>query len=303
MTSRILSVLALLLAAAPLQAQPDASGCNDHPAFPRLSGFHIADCESASSQLSRFPVGAPNVATKGATLEDVRGPYWRIHYVLNAGVTRPKPGQLSRDFETENGRAGGKQMGTYPGRCKIVLDASLHNDDHCVVDGFTGRVVKNGTETWAFMETEQDGTAYELRIAERAAAVVSASGSTGAPVANEMLEKIIKDGFITLHINFDYNRASLKQASVPIIVQIVEMLKLAPDLHIQVAGHTDSIGGAAANQTLSEKRADSVVKTLMSSGVPQERLSAKGYGESKPVADNKTAVGRADNRRVELIKE
>lgn len=300
MITRTLSVVALLLAATSLQAQPDASGCNDHPAFPRLSGFHIADCESASNQLSRFPVGAASVATKSAALEDVRGPYWRIHYVLNSGVTRPKPGQLRRDFGAATVRAGGKEMGDYAGRCKIVLDASLHNDNNCVVDGYSGKLVKNGKDVWAFMETEDDGGAYELRVAERESA--TASASTGAPVANEMLEKIIKDGFITLHINFDYNRASLKQDSVPIIVQIVEMLKLAPDLNIQVAGHTDSSGGAAANQKLSEMRADSVVKTLMSSGVPQERLSAKGHGESKPVADNKTLAGRAENRRVELIK-
>lgn len=301
MATKLFGVLALLLAAAPAQAHTDAPGCNDHPAFPRLAGFHIAHCESANSELRRFPVGVAESTTKSATLEDVRGPYWRIHYVLNTGVTRPKPGQLSHDFSAATERAGGKSMGNYAGSCKIVLDASLHDDNSCVVDGYTAKAMLNGKEAWAFMETRDDGAAYELRIAEREA--VAATAATGAPVANEMLEKIIKEGFVTLHINFDYNKASSKPDAVPIIVQIVEMLKLAPDLNLQVAGHTDSRGAAGANQRLSEARADSVVKMLIASGVPPERLTAKGYGESKPVADNATAAGRAENRRVELVKQ
>ena len=300
MTTKLFGLLALLLVAAPAQAHSDAPGCNDHPAFPRLSGFHIAHCESANSELRRFPVGAAGSTTKSAALEDVRGPYWRIHYVLNSGVTRPKPGQLSRDFSAATERAGGKTMGDYAGSCKIVLDASLHDDNSCVVDGYTAKAMLNGKEAWAFMETRDDGAAYELRIAERETV---ATPSTGAPVANEMLEKIIKEGFVTLHINFDYNKASSKPDAVPIIVQIVEMLKLAPDLNLQVAGHTDSRGAAAAKQRLSEARADNVVKMLIASGVPAERLTAKGYGESKPVADNKTTAGRAENRRVELVKQ
>lgn len=139
-------------------------------------------------------------------------------------------------------------------------------------------------------------TGYELRVVERE------SSGTPIPVANEMLEKIIKEGYVTLYINFDFGKATIKQESIPIIVQIVEMLKLAPDMKIEVAGHTDSIGGEKTNQTLSEARAQSVVNTLIDSGVPAARLTAKGYGQSKPIASNKTAEGRNTNRRVELRK-
>ena len=120
--------------------------------------------------------------------------------------------------------------------------------------------------------------------------------------ANRPSTKIIKEGFVTLHINFDFGKASIKQESIPLIVQIIEMLKLAPDLSIEVDGHTDNVGGEKANQALSEARAESVVRTLITSGVPAARLTAVGYGQSKPVADNRTAEGRSKNRRVELRK-
>ena len=70
---------------------------------------------------------------------------------------------------------------------------------------------------------------------------------------------------------------------------------------VEVAGHTDSMGSEAYNQGLSERRAQSVQDYLVSKGVKAQRLTAKGYGESMPVASNDTDAGRAENRRVELI--
>jgi len=76
-----------------------------------------------------------------------------------------------------------------------------------------------------------------------------------------------------------------------------------PALKIYVVGHTDNVGAAAANQALSEKRAQSVRDWLTEKGIAASRLTAKGYGASKPVADNTTEEGRAKNRRVELVKQ
>ena len=73
-----------------------------------------------------------------------------------------------------------------------------------------------------------------------------------------------------------------------------------PELHIEVAGHSDDVGDAAANAGLSERRARTVRHFLIEYGVAEERLTFKGYGESQPIADNSTAEGRATNRRVEL---
>jgi len=73
-----------------------------------------------------------------------------------------------------------------------------------------------------------------------------------------------------------------------------------PSIHIEISGHTDTTGTAAYNQTLSENRAKSVVQYLIGKGISTERLSFKGYGQSKPIDTNDTETGRANNRRTEL---
>ncbi len=80
------------------------------------------------------------------------------------------------------------------------------------------------------------------------------------------------------------------------------MLKSKADWQMTVEGHTDATGSAAYNQSLSEKRAQSVIDFLTAAGIPAARLKAAGFGSSKPVASNDTELGRGQNRRVELVK-
>ena len=81
---------------------------------------------------------------------------------------------------------------------------------------------------------------------------------------------------------------------------VVKILTDNPSYNLTIDGHTDNTGDAAKNQTLSENRAASVQAYLESKGVAADRLSSAGYGQDKPAADNKTAAGRALNRRVEM---
>ena len=85
--------------------------------------------------------------------------------------------------------------------------------------------------------------------------------------------------------------------------EIVKLLQQNADLKLRVEGHTDNQGNAAANQALSERRAQAVMAWLSAHGVEASRLSAKGMGQTKPVADNGAEEGRAKNRRVELVKQ
>ncbi|MGH8236936.1 MAG: OmpA family protein [Steroidobacteraceae bacterium] len=78
---------------------------------------------------------------------------------------------------------------------------------------------------------------------------------------------------------------------------------LLPTLQLGIEGHTDNVGDAASNKKLSEARAKSVTAAIVASGVETARLSAAGFGQDKPVADNRTEEGRAKNRRVELVKK
>ncbi|MGB5736222.1 MAG: OmpA family protein, partial [Thiohalocapsa sp.] len=82
--------------------------------------------------------------------------------------------------------------------------------------------------------------------------------------------------------------------------RVTTLLEQRPDLTARVEGHTDSSGGAAINQDLSQQRAQAVMQALITRGVAGDRLSAKGYGAERPIASNATEAGRRANRRVEI---
>jgi OOP family OmpA-OmpF porin len=104
-------------------------------------------------------------------------------------------------------------------------------------------------------------------------------------------------------VNFATDSAKLRPESMAILDSAAATLKEWGEVKVEVAGHTDSVNSDAYNLKLSQRRAEAVRAYLIKQGVAAERLTAKGYGESMPVADNKTAAGRAKNRRVELIPQ
>ncbi|MEJ0037440.1 MAG: OmpA family protein [Gammaproteobacteria bacterium] len=109
-------------------------------------------------------------------------------------------------------------------------------------------------------------------------------------------------GSITLEgVTFEYNSANLQAGSLNILDDVADGLKKHPRLKVELQGHTDSRGPDAYNLTLSQKRADSVRAYLLKDGVPTTQITAKGYGEGQPIADNNTDAGRAQNRRVVMF--
>lgn len=102
-------------------------------------------------------------------------------------------------------------------------------------------------------------------------------------------------------VNFEFDKATLSQEDIAIIDRDVATLEKWSNVNVEIAGHTDSRGSDEYNVGLSQRRAEAVRNYLISKGVAAERLSAKGYGESRPVADNATDEGRLMNRRVELV--
>ncbi len=101
-------------------------------------------------------------------------------------------------------------------------------------------------------------------------------------------------------VNFEFDKDRLTTNAKTLLGEVVAELEAHPDIAIEIAGHTDAKGSEAYNQSLSERRAQSVVSYLISRGIAQSRLTASGYGESQPIADNETEEGRELNRRVEL---
>ncbi|MFQ5699917.1 MAG: OmpA family protein, partial [Myxococcota bacterium] len=100
--------------------------------------------------------------------------------------------------------------------------------------------------------------------------------------------------------NFNFDQAEIRPVSRVVLDAAIDALRRYPNLRVEVAGHTDSTGDATYNQALSERRARAVADYLVSKGIAASRLRVAGYGEGRPIADNSTRGGRAQNRRTEL---
>ncbi|MFT3906323.1 MAG: OmpA family protein [Steroidobacteraceae bacterium] len=107
---------------------------------------------------------------------------------------------------------------------------------------------------------------------------------------------------VKLEVNFDTNSATIRPDSYGELDRFVQFLNEVPSAHGTLEGHTDSVGSDAYNLKLSQARADAVKAYVVGKGVSGSRLETRGYGESQPVADNKTADGRAQNRRVQFVR-
>ncbi len=107
------------------------------------------------------------------------------------------------------------------------------------------------------------------------------------------------------NVLFDFGKANLRKESYETLNDLVEYLKLKPKMTIEIGGHTDNVGTPESNQKLSQERAESVRNYIISKGVSASRITAVGYGQSVPVADNTSDEGRQKNRRTEvkIIKE
>ena len=99
---------------------------------------------------------------------------------------------------------------------------------------------------------------------------------------------------------FDFDKSTVKPEAAAILDRLVAFMNENKDKRVSLSGHTDSVGTDAYNQALSERRVGSVRDYVVKKGVDGERVSGQGFGESKPIADNKTREGRAKNRRVEI---
>ncbi len=144
-------------------------------------------------------------------------------------------------------------------------------------------------------DTDGDGV---LDYLDRCPNIKGVASNNGCPEVNKEVLKVFKQA---LHgVQFDSGKATLKPVSYGILDMIVTIMNNNPTYNLDIAGHTDSQGDDAMNMDLSNRRAATVRQYLIDKGIAESRLQSKGYGETMPVADNKTAAGRAKNRRVEF---
>jgi OmpA-OmpF porin, OOP family len=259
-----IAILSLLIFCS-LSLPQDIEGSKDHPMFNRLSGFYITDYSVEDFGSHLFYDENDNEIT-------VEGKKTFIKYESENEVGALK---IIRNFSNAIKKIGGTAYEQYENR------VYLH--------------IKQGNkETWA--EVFAGDYDYDLTIVEK--------GEVEQEVtANLILKELNETGKAILYINFDSGKATIKKESMPVVEQIIEMMKQAKDIKLSVEGHTDSDGSNESNLKLSEARAKAVVEAIVKGGIDASRLSSAGFGEEKPIADNSTDEGKAKNRRVELIKK
>lgn len=271
----------LLMVAVPVQAA-DAPKSKDHPLLTRYPDSHITEFTKNYSAVE-FAVGSKGGAPQR---QPVEGDATVIRYFYNNADKQPGALQLIRNYQNAIKSIGGE----------VVYERLPRDSD----GGETTLKVKTGgKEVWVRVEPDIFGAptqSYKLSIVEVAA-------MQQVVTANKLLDELNRNGFIALYINFDTGKADLKADGKATVNEIATMLKSAPALRIAIEGHTDNVGQAAANKSLSERRAKSVMEAIVAAGIDAKRLSAAGFGQEKPVADNRSEDGRAKNRRVELVKK
>jgi outer membrane protein OmpA-like peptidoglycan-associated protein len=147
-------------------------------------------------------------------------------------------------------------------------------------------------------DTDGDGIADPNDRCPRRAGKASNEGCPVKEVTQEDQERL---DFAAKNLQFETNSSFLKPGSSDRLDEIAEILESYPDYKVNINGYTDNVGRDTYNQWLSERRAERAYNYLMEKGISSSRLSFTGYGEENPIADNGTAAGRKENRRVEFI--
>jgi outer membrane protein OmpA-like peptidoglycan-associated protein len=263
-------------------AQDDVAKSKDHPLLTRYPKSHIVEYEKNFNSVE-FAIGTKNREPERKAIE---GDATILTYFHNSPESQPSALQVIRNYQNAIKAIGGE----------VVYERLPKEGDGGET---TLKVATGGKEVWVRLEVgifSAPTQSYKLWVVEVAQMQQVVS-------ANKLLDELNKNGYIALYINFDTGKWDLKADGQATVAEIVKMMKGAPTLKLAVEGHTDNVGQAASNKTLSEKRAQSVMAAVVAGGIDAKRLTAAGFGQEKPIADNRGEEGRAKNRRVELVKK
>lgn len=264
----------------PVAAGAQDSEYEDTPYFTVMPNYSIYDAEDIEFDSYNF--------YNGKDCTTVEGQKFKRTYALNEDAKKASIVQISRNYANAVRDMGGTVL--YEGAPQEAECA-----DNNGIQMMVGKVVKEGNEMWVEVASFQ-GNDYYLTIVLKELMKQDVT-------ASDMFEALNRDGRIALYINFDTGKSVIKPESEPIIEQIVQMMQANPSLTISVEGHTDNVGSQESNKRLSDERAKAVLSAIVAQGIDSKRMTAVGYGQDRPIADNNTEEGRAKNRRVELVKK
>jgi OOP family OmpA-OmpF porin len=262
--------IALPLAAHVCTAQTqDMKGCKDSPLIARFPGTVIYDCKDSHDDAYTFP----GIGPKGED-KQLEGEYHFLHYNIPDGISPP---QITRNLTTAFKNAG----------YTFLVD---NGKGHFIVHMGKTWIEENVTYGGNYQQHILIETQLTQEVVANAAALSTGLSGTGHIVVNGIL--------------FDTAKADVKSESDAAMQEVAKMLKGNSALKVYVVGHTDNVGGQAANMDLSKRRAAAVVLSLTTKyGVSASQLQSFGAGSYSPVASNDSEDGRALNRRVELVKQ
>jgi OOP family OmpA-OmpF porin len=251
------------------EPRADAEGCKDSPLITRMPGSTINSCDNKEFQQAEMPVGKD--VDGGVINKTFEGEYHYWDMATREGMSEI---QIYRNFETAL-KQGGFTV--------------AYEDSPNTITAHKG-------DTWYMLESK--GSYYYQTIL-----ILKAMKQEVSPAVTAMSEELNKSGHIAVYgIHFQPGDTLIMPDSMHTLGDVAKMLQQNPEIKVSVEGHTDNVGSAASNQELSDIRAQTVMAWLTAHGISGNRLQAKGWGQSMPVADNSTEEGRAKNRRVELVK-
>jgi OmpA-OmpF porin, OOP family len=277
MRAGIVLMAIILVSPAAARGQTDVDGAKDHPMLSRFPGYYIQDYDPQDFSTYTFQIA-------DSTEKKVEGRYWKIEYWLKEGAKKGGPVEIGRNYANLLIQRGGRKI-------YDTLDASGGT--------LTARMPAGGKNIWVEIEVSNSGEVYELTVVEEAEMAQQVEFT-----AMELAKILDERGSVALHgIQFDTGQATIRSESAADLQSVGDLLKQQPALRLEIQGHTDNVGTAALNRKLSDSRATAVKQYLVSHfSVAGDRLTTIGFGDSTPVADNRTEQGRAQNRRVELVK-
>jgi outer membrane protein OmpA-like peptidoglycan-associated protein len=179
-----------------------------------------------------------------------------------------------------------------------------------ITDNVTGKVIETFTTnsaTGKFIITLASGKNYGIAVKADKYLFHSENFDIPNGAADNLVNKVIELKNIAIgskialrNIFFDTGKSTLRPESNSELDRLLKLMKDVPTLKIEISGHTDNTGSATLNETLSQSRAEAVVAYLTSKGIAANRMVAKGYGASKPIASNNSDDGKQQNRRTEF---